>query len=159
MLCAAQEQRQELVQGPLRLLEPANLPAAKALVALALLCKADCSLLGLVVQPQLLQQACPSMKHFPQALCWTVVCTVIILHVSNSCVHACHQVARINAAGSQAVDTALTALRQQICKAMERITNQVLPLTRTRALHLCTVLKEILSTLLGKSPQLENILI
>ena len=52
-LCAGQEQRQELVYGLLRLLEPADLPAAKALVALALLCKEDSSLLGAVVQPQL----------------------------------------------------------------------------------------------------------
>lgn len=147
------------MQGLLRLLELADLPAAKALVALALLCKADSSLLGSVVQPQLLQQACPSMKHLSQPLCRTVVNTVIILHVTDSCVHACHQVARINAAGSQAVDTALTALRQQIYKAMERITNQVLPLTHTCALHLCTVLREILSTLLRKYPQLENNLI
>ena len=98
-----------------------------------------------------------SMKHLPQALCWIAVCTVMILHISDACVHARHQVARIDAAGNQAVDTALTALRQQICKAMESITNQVLPWTHACVLHLCTVLSEILLALLGKYPQLSNI--
>ena len=50
-----QDQRQELVQSLYSLLEPADLLAAKALVALGLICKADCNLLGAVVQPQLLQ--------------------------------------------------------------------------------------------------------
>lgn len=52
----AQEQQQQLALGLCSLLELADLAAAKALVALALCCKADCSLLGAVVQPQLLQQ-------------------------------------------------------------------------------------------------------
>ena len=35
------------------------------------------------------------------------------------------KVARIEAAGNQAILVGLTALRQSICKAMEAITNQV----------------------------------
>ena len=58
----AQKQRQELVQSLISLLEPADLLAAKALVALGLLCEAECSLLGAIVQPQLLQQVGFALK-------------------------------------------------------------------------------------------------
>lgn len=51
-----QDQLQQLLQSLISLLEQADLVAAKALVALGCLCKADHSLLGAVINPQLLQQ-------------------------------------------------------------------------------------------------------
>ena len=51
-----QDQQQQLVQSLINLLEQADLVAGKVLVALGFLCKADRSLLGAVINPQLLQQ-------------------------------------------------------------------------------------------------------
>ena len=50
------------MQSLIRLLEPADLLAAKALFALSLLCEAERSLLGAIVQPQLLQQVGAALK-------------------------------------------------------------------------------------------------
>ena len=51
-----QDEQQQLVQSLISLLEQADLVAAKTFVALGFLCKAHHSLLGAVINPQLLQQ-------------------------------------------------------------------------------------------------------